>query len=160
MGKGQPKGYHTITPQLVVSDGIKAIEFYKKAFGATEVSRMVTPDGKLGHAELQIGDSRFMLSDEWPGFPVRSPQSVGGTTATLHLYFADVDAAFQQAVQAGAKAEMPVADMFWGDRYGKVSDPFGHWWGLATRVKELTQEELNKAAEAEFAKMKARTQHG
>ena len=153
-----PKGYHTVTPHLVMRDSAKAIEFYKKAFGATEISRMEMPGGKIGHAEIQIGDSRLMLADEFPG-ATRSPESLGGTTVSLHLYFADVDSAFKQATAAGAKADMPPADMFWGDRYGKVTDPFGHSWGLATHIKDVTPEEMKKGADEMFSKMRPKQQH-
>jgi PhnB protein len=153
-----PKGYHTVTPHLVMRDSAKAIEFYKKAFGATEISRMEMPGGKIGHAEIQVGDSRIMLADEFPG-ATRSPESLGGTTVSLHLYLADVDSAFKQATAAGAKADMPPADMFWGDRYGKVTDPFGHSWGLATHVKDVTPEEMKKGADEMFSKMRPKQQH-
>src|SRR5512133_2956776 len=116
-----PEGYHTVTPYLAVNDGAKAIEFYKRAFGAQEQFRMPGPQGKIGHAELKIGDSIIMLADEMPGGECRSPQSVGGTTVNIFLYVNDVDSVYNQAVQAGAKTEMPVQDMFWGDRYGKVT---------------------------------------
>jgi PhnB protein len=152
-----PEGYHTVTPGLTVRDAAKAIDFYRRAFGAVEVFRMEAPGGKIGHAELKIGDSMIMLADEFPG-GARSPQSLGGTTSTLHLYVQDVDAAFKQAVGAGAKADMPPADMFWGDRYGKLTDPFGHAWGLATHVKDVSPEEMKKGAEEAFSKMQA--QHG
>jgi PhnB protein len=155
MAQPIPKGYQTVTPHLVVRDAARAIEFYKKAFGATEVSVMEMPGGKIGHAELKIGDSRIMLAEEFPG-GTRSPESLGGTTVNLHLYFKDVDSAFQQAVAAGAKVDMPPTDMFWGDRYGKLTDPFGHSWGLATHIKDVTPEEMQKGAEAAFAKMRAK----
>jgi PhnB protein len=159
MAHGIPKGYHSVTPGLTVRDGAKAIEFYKQAFGAKEISRMVAPGGKIGHAELQIGDSRIMLGDEFPG-SARSPISLGGTTVSFHVYFADVDSAFKQAVAAGAKAGMAPADMFWGDRYAKVTDPFGHSWGLATHVKDVTPEEMQKGAEAAFEQMRTQQRHG
>jgi len=156
MAQPIPKGYQSVTPGLTVRDGAKAIEFYKQAFGAKEISRMAAPGGKIVHAELQIGDSRIMLGDEFPG-GARSPISLGGTSVSLYVYFADVDSAFQQAVAAGAKADMAPTDMFWGDRYAKVTDPFGHFWGLATHTKDVTPEEMQKGAEAMFAHMK--TQH-
>lgn len=150
--QGKPEKFHTITPAIIVRDGAKAIDFYKKAFGAKELERMDGPGGKVMHAEIQIGDSIFFLGEEMPEMGAFSPDSTGGkTTGSLHLYVQNVDEAFNQAVNAGAKAAMPVADMFWGDRYGKVVDPFGHTWGLATHVKDLTPEEMKKAADAFFA---------
>jgi PhnB protein len=148
-----PEGYHTLTPYLTVHDGAGAIDFYKKAFGAQEEFRLESPPGKIGHAELRIGDSKIMLSEEMPGGSCRSPKSLGGTTITLFLYVEDVDRSFQQAVAAGAKVAMPVADMFWGDRYGQVTDPFGHSWGMATHKEDLTPEELDKRARAAMEEM-------
>jgi PhnB protein len=151
---GIPKDYHTVTPALVVRDAATAIEFYKNAFGAQEQVRMMGPDGaRVMHAELKIGDSIIFLCDEFPDMACRSPESLGGMTAMLHLYVPDVDAAFQRAINAGAQVKMPVADMFWGDRYGKVLDPFGHEWGLATRQEEVPPEEMRKRAETFFASM-------
>lgn len=148
-----PAGYHTITASLMVRDAARAIDFYKRAFGAVEHERMTGPDGrKIIHAELGIGDSRLFLSDEFPDMGGRAPESLGGTTASLHLYVEDVDAAFARAVAAGATVRMPVADMFWGDRYGKLADPFGHEWGIGTHVEDLTPEEIRKGAEAFFKK--------
>jgi PhnB protein len=148
------EGFHTVTPALMVRDAERAIEFYKRAFAAEEVLRMPGPGGRgIGHAEIRIGDSMIMLSDEWPGSGISAPQALGGTTGSLHIYVADVDAAFKRAVDAGAKVLMPVADMFWGDRYGKVTDPFGHIWGLATHKEEVPPEELNRRAEAFYARM-------
>jgi PhnB protein len=145
---------------LVVKDAAKAIDFYKRAFSAKEIDRMEGPGGKgIMHAEIQIGDSRLMLADEFPGGGCVSPQSLGGSTCQLFLYVPDVDAAFQQAVSAGATADMPVADMFWGDRYGKLTDPFGHHWGLATHKEEVPKQEMKKRAEAFFAQM-AQTRTG
>ncbi len=152
--KGIPKGYHTITPSLVVKGADRAIEFYKKAFGGEEVLRMAGPDGKsVMHAEIRIGDSIFFVGDEAPNMGCRAPQSLGGSTGVLHLYVHDADAAFKKAVAAGAKEVMPVADAFWGDRYGQVEDPFGHRWGLATPKDELTPEEVRQRAKEFFAKM-------
>jgi PhnB protein len=148
-----PEGYHTITPMLVVRDAGKAIDFYKKALGATERFRMPTPDGKIGHAELKVGDSILMLSDEFPGAATRSPQSIGGTGVSMLIYTDDVDSLFKRAVEAGAKAEMPPADMFWGDRFGKLMDPFGHSWALATHKEDVSEQEMRKRGEAEMAKM-------
>ena len=150
-----PEGFHSVTPMLTLKDTSLAIDFYKRAFGAKELMRMPGPDGKgVMHAELQIGDSRIFLADEHPEMGCRSPQSLGGTTAGLHLYVNDVDKAFAQAVAAGARATMPVADMFWGDRFGRVADPFGHEWSLATHTEDLTDEEMRKRATAAMAAMR------
>lgn len=148
-----PVGYHTVTPGLTVKDGTRAIDFYKRAFEAQERFRMEGPPGKIGHAELQIGDSMIMLSDEMPGNNNRSPQSLGGTSVNIFLYVKDVDASFKQAVAAGAKADMPPADMFWGDRFGKLTDPFGHSWSMATHKEDVAPEEMKKRGEAFMAKM-------
>jgi PhnB protein len=146
-----PPGYHTVTPYLVVSDAAKAIEFYKQAFGATERGRMAGPQGKIAHAELQIGDSFVMLSDEMMGN--KSPQTLGGSPVSLFLYVENVDSSFKRAVDAGAKADMPPADMFWGDRFGKLSDPFGHSWSLATHIEEVSPQEMEKRGKAATAEM-------
>ncbi len=151
-----PDGFHTITPYLTIRDAARAIEYYKKAFGARELVRMASPDGqRIMHAELKIGDSLLMLCDECPDMGARSPQALGGTPAALHLYVENVDQTFDQAVRAGAQPIMPVMDMFWGDRYGKLRDPFGHEWGLATHQRDLTSDEMKKAAAAAFSKMPA-----
>lgn len=150
--KAIPEGFHTVTPHLVLNDAGAAIEFYKKAFGAEEICRMPGPGGQgVMHAEIRIGNSHIMLADEWPGMILKSPRTLGATTFTIHLYVENVDQAFEQAVAAGATAEMPPSDMFWGDRYGKLSDPFGHTWGIATHIKDMTPEEIGKAAEAFFS---------
>jgi PhnB protein len=154
--KPVPEGYHTVTPYLTVRDAARAIEFYKKAFGAKEKGVMKGPDGKVMHAELVIGDSIIMLADEFPQFGSLSPQSVGGSASGLHIYLEDVDSAFDRAVEAGAKVEMPVADMFWGDRYGKLSDPFGHKWSIGTHKADLSNEEIERAQE-EFMTNMAKT---
>jgi PhnB protein len=149
-----PKGYHTITPSLIVRGAERAIEFYKKAFGAEECFRMAAPDGKgIMHADLQIGDSRFFVAEECPERGCRSAQGLGGSPVSLYVYVTDADAAFRRAVAAGAEAHMPVQDMFWGDRYGCVTDPFGYQWGLATRKQELTPEQIRERAEAWFVEM-------
>lgn len=148
--KPVPEGYHTVSPYLAIRDAAKAIEFYKQAFGAQERYRMPGPDGKLMHAELQIGDSTVMLSDEFPEMGAVSPQSLNGTTVGIFLCVEDVDAVFKKAVGSGAKVLMPVADMFWGDRFGKVADPFGHQWQIATHKEDLTPEEMAKSPEAAF----------
>jgi PhnB protein len=148
-----PKGFHTATPYLTVKDGPRAIDFYKRAFGAEERFRMDVPGGKIGHAEIKIGDSIIMLSDEMPQGCCRSPQTLGGTAVNIFLYVRDVDKVFQQAVDAGARITMPVSDMFWGDRFGQVTDPFGHSWSLATHKEDVLPEELHRRAEAAMAKM-------
>lgn len=145
-----PAGQHTVTPHLVCRGAGKAIEFYKKTFGAVEVMRMPGPDGEsVMHAEIKIGDSHVYLADEWPGSHVAAPTKFGGTTVSIHLYVKDADATFAQALAAGAKVSMPLTNMFWGDRFGKVTDPFGHEWSIATHVEDVPPEEMGKrAAEA------------
>lgn len=152
MAKPIPEGYTTVTPVLVLNDAARAIDFYKRAFGAKELMRS-THGGKVAHAELQIGNSRLMLQDEWPGAPTRSPQSLGGTAVGLWLYVEDVDKLFNQAVQAGAKVNMPVTNQFWGDRFANVTDPFGHMWSLATHVEDVAPDELERRAKEAMAKM-------
>jgi PhnB protein len=149
--KAIPEGYHTLTPYMTVRDAARAIEFYKQAFGAVEKGVMKGPDGKVMHAELRIGDSLFMVADEFPQFGSLSPQSTGGSGTGLHIYVEDVDSAFDRAIGAGATIEMPVSDMFWGDRYAKLMDPFGHKWSLATHVRDMSPEEIEEAQE-EFMK--------
>ena len=137
------EGHHVATPALCIRGAAEAIEFYKKAFGAVEVSRFVGPGGHgVMHAEIKIGDSPIMMSDEFPNMGNKSPTTLGGTTGSIMLYFEDVDAAFQKAVAAGAKPEMPPADMFWGDRFAKITDPFGHSWSLATHIEDVSPEEM------------------
>lgn len=146
-----PPGYRTVTPHLVVSDPARAIEFYKNAFGAEETARMPGPDGKtIMHAEIRIGDSAVMLGGEWEGV-CSGPTSLGGTSVTLHLYVKDADASYKRAVDAGATSLMAPMDAFWGDRYGKVRDPFGHEWSLATHIKDLTPKQMQEGAQAFFA---------
>jgi PhnB protein len=149
-----PEGFHTVTPALVVRDAVKAIDFYKKAFGAQELVRMPSPDGKIMHAELKIGDSIIFLSDEMP-MPgsVKSPQSLGGSTCTLNVYVPNVDDVFKQAIAAGGKESMPVADQFWGDRYGTLVDPFGYSWGIATHKEDLSPAEMRERSQQFFARM-------
>jgi len=142
-----PAGYGTVTPYLSVRGAAQAIEFYKKAFGAKEIMRMPGPDGKLGHAEIKIGDSRVMLSDEYEAMAFLSPQSRGGTTVHIHLYVKDVDAAVARATAAGAKLTRPVQDQFYGDRTGSIEDPFGHLWHVATHKEDLSMPELKRRAE-------------
>jgi len=148
-----PDGYHSITPFLTVRDAARAIEFYKQAFGAVERGVMKGPDGKVMHAELKIGDSLIMLSDEFPEFGALSPESIGGSAMGLHIYVDGVDAAFDRAVKAGAHVEMPVMDQFWGDRYGKLTDPFGHKWSIATHTKDLSMDEMKHGMDDAMAKM-------
>jgi PhnB protein len=148
-----PPGYHSITPYLVVNEASRAIEFYKQAFGAKETVRMGGPGGKVGHAELKIGDSMLMLSDEMPGSGTRSPQSLGGSPVSIFMYVESVDSVFNQAVKAGAKADMPPQDMFWGDRFGKLTDPFGHSWAIATHIEDVAPQEMEKRAQAAMAQM-------
>ena len=145
MPKAIPDGYHTLTPYLVLSDAAKAIEFYKEAFGATEEARLPGPDGRLMHASVKIGDSQVMLVDEMPEWGALGPKSLKGSPVTIHLYVDDVDAFVARAVSAGAKVTMPVADQFWGDRYGKLEDPFGHHWSVATHVRDVSMEDAQKA---------------
>ena len=140
-----PQGYHTATPYLRCRGANEAIEFYKKAFGAEELLRMPGPDGKLMHGEIRIGDSIIMLGEENEQWGTRSPLLTNGNPGSLHLYVEDADAAFERALEAGAKVRYPLEDAFWGDRYGKVTDPFGHEWGLATRIKDMTPAEMAKA---------------
>ena len=143
-----PEGYHTATPYLIINGAASAIEFYKKAFGATELMRMPGPGGRIGHAEIRIGDSPIMLADEAPEMSFRGPQSLGGSPVSILLYVEDVDAVFDQAVAAGAKVQRPVADQFYGDRTGGVTDPFGHIWYIATHKEDVSPEEMQKRAAA------------
>jgi PhnB protein len=148
-----PAGYHALTPYLSVRGAAQAIEFYKKAFGAAEVMRMPGPDGKLGHAEIRIGDSRVMLSDEYSEMQFLGPATRGGTTVHMHLYVRNVDAITQKAVAAGAKLIRPVEDKFYGDRSGSVEDPFGHVWHIATHKEDLSKAEMRKRAEKAMKEM-------
>jgi PhnB protein len=148
-----PEGYHTATPYLAVDDAAEAIEYYTKAFGAKERVRMETPDGKIGHAELEIGDSVVMLSDPFPQSSTRPPKELGGTSVSVFLYVEDVDAFVKQAVDAGATVTMEVADQFWGDRFGSFTDPFGHLWSIATHVEDVPPEEMAERAKAAMAAM-------
>lgn len=140
--KAIPEGMHSLTPHLVCAGAAEAIEFYKKAFNAIELARLPGPDGKLMHALVRIGDSMVMLVDEFPQWGSLGPKALKGSPVVLHLYVEDVDARVAQAVAAGAKLTMPVADMFWGDRYGQLEDPFGHKWSVATHTRDLTPEEI------------------
>lgn len=151
--KPVPDGYHTLTPFLTVRDAARAIEFYKNAFGAIDRGAAKGPDGKIMHAELMIGDSIIMLSDEYPEFGALSPLSSGGAGMGLHIYIDGVDAAFDRAVKAGAQVTMPVSDQFWGDRYGKLKDPFGHVWSIATHTKDMSEEEMKRNMDEAMSKM-------
>jgi len=151
--KPVPEGYHTLTPFLTVRNAVKAIEFYKQAFGAQERGVAKDPTGKVMHAEVKIGDSIIMLSDEFPEFGSLSPESGGTPSMGLHIYIENVDQAFERAVKAGAKVEMPVADQFWGDRYGRLKDPFGHKWSIATHTKDMSADEMKRAMDDAMSKM-------
>ena len=148
-----PEGYHSLTPYLAVEDASRAIEFYKEAFGAEEVVRMPGPDGSVAHAELQIGDSKLMLSDPFPQSNVRPPTERGGPTASVFMYVEDVDATFDQAQEAGATVVSPLEDMFWGDRFGTLADPFGQVWSVATHIEDLSDEEMAERSKAAMAEM-------
>lgn len=151
--KPVPDGFHTATPSMVVRDAAKAIDFYKKVFGAEERMRMPSPDGKIMHAEIKIGDSVIFLSDEIPGMGGKSPQSVGAYTGGIYLYVPNVDEVFDRAIAAGGKAPGGVNDMFWGDRVGHFEDPFGHAWTVSTHVADLTEQEMEKGAQDFYAQM-------
>ena len=146
-----PRGYPTIVPYLAVRDGVAALEFYRTAFGAKELARRTTPDGKLIHGRIKIGNSVVMLSDVFPGANVAAPSMVGTTTVTLHLYSKNVDALWDRAVAAGAKVTMPLENQYWGERYGHLEDPFGHHWSLSMRVTMSRSEQAAKRADAEAA---------
>ena len=148
-----PDGYHTVSPYLAVDDAEKAIEYYTKAFGAKETVRMDGPDGRIGHAELKIGDSLVMLSDPFPQASTTPPKELGGTSSSIFMYVEDVDAVVQKAVDAGATVTMEVEDQFWGDRFGSITDPFGHNWSIATHVEDLTPEEIEARGKAAMAAM-------
>ena len=144
-----PPGMHTVTPHLVCAGAAAAIEFYKEAFGAVEMTRLAGPDGKLVHAMLRIGDSAIMLVDEFPEMHALGPKALGGSSVTIHLSVPDADAAFKRATAAGAAPRMPVTEMFWGARYGFVQDPFGHLWSIATQVRNLTPEQIAEAMKSQ-----------
>lgn len=154
MTKPVPEGYGTVTASLIVRDAANAIEFYKNAFGAQELYRFLGPDGKsIMHAELIIGNSRVMLSEEAPQMNCKSPQSIGGTAIYLYMYVDDADSIFKKAVAAGATPTMPLMDAFWGDRFAQVQDPHGHIWGIATHKKDMSLDEINKAGQEFFKQM-------
>ena len=143
-----PEDMHSVTPHLVCAGAAEAIEFYKKAFGAVEAARLPVPGGKLMHAMIRIGDSPVMLVDEMPEWGALGPKALNGSPVTIHLYVENADATFERAVKAGAKVTMPLADQFWGDRYGKLVDPFGHHWSIATHVRDVSMEEAQQAMKA------------
>jgi PhnB protein len=146
-----PEGFHTITPHLEVRDAARAIEFYKKAFGAVEIVRQNGPDGKsIMHCQLRIGSSMLLLHDEYAEAGGESPTTLEGSSVTLHLYVDDADAALERAVKAGARVEMPMQDMFWGDRYGQITDPYGHHWSIAHKIANLSPEDIRKGAAEYF----------
>lgn len=148
-----PEGYHTITPYIAIKDAAKAIEFYQKAFGAKEMEKCLSPDGKIMHAVIKIGNSMLMLSDEMPGSDcgISSPETLKATTSMLFIYVEDADAFFNKAVEAGATVKMPLSDVFWGDRYGQLLDPYGHSWSVSTHKVDMTKEEIAEAAEKFFS---------
>lgn len=148
-----PEGYHTVSPYLAVDDAARAIDYYVSAFGAKELFRMDAPGGRVGHAELQIGDSRIMLSDPFPQSSTRPPKELGGTTGSVFMYVEDVDAVVKRAVAAGATVTMEPDNMFWGDRFGTITDPFGHVWSIATHVEDVPPQELEQRAKAAMAAM-------
>lgn len=143
-----PEGYHSVTPYLIIKGAAEAIEYYKKAFGATELFRMPQPDGKIGHAEIKIGDSPIMLADEFPEMNHLGPQSLGGTAVSILLYVDDVDTVFPRAISEGGTEQKPLEDQFYGDRSGTLKDPFGHVWTIATHTEDLSPEEIGKRAAA------------
>ncbi len=145
-----PDGYHNVTPYLIIKGATEALDFYKRAFGAAELFRLDAPGGKIGHAEISIGDSRIMLADVCEESPTSDPQVLGGSSVGLYVYVEDVDVLFTQAIAAGAKAVTPVQDQFYGDRSGTLQDPFGHIWFLSTHKEDLAPEEINRRSEALF----------
>jgi PhnB protein len=147
-----PEGYRTMTPNLVCRNASRAIEFYKTAFGATELRRAPGPNGEILHAELQIGDSTFFINDSMNKTPAQLPGDGVSNPMFIHLYVPDADAIFNRAVKAGARADMPIQDMFWGDRYGKLTDPFGQQWGIATHIEDVAPEEIKRRQDTFFAK--------
>lgn len=149
-GKAVPEGFRTLTPYICVKNAARAIEFYKQAFGAREVHVSRMPGGKIMNAQLRIGDSMLMLNDEFPPH-CQSPESLGGSPVAIHIYVEDVDKLYNQAVESGATPTMPPMDAFWGDRYGQLKDPFGHIWSIATHIKDMTDEEMQRAGEEFFA---------
>jgi PhnB protein len=154
MTKAIPDGYHSVTPYLILDGAAKAIDFYKRAFGAVEVMRMPDPRGKIGHAEIKIGDSHIMLADEYPEMGFRAPTSLGGAAVSLMVYLDDADAVFKDALACGAQEVQPMKDQFYGDRSGTVKDPFGHVWTIATHVEDIPPEEMERRAAQYFQSQK------
>lgn len=146
-----PEGYHSVTPYLAIRNAVEALDFYKRAFGATEKFRLMMPDGRLGHAEIQLGDSIIMLSGEFPEYGGKVPETLGGTPVNIHLYVEDVDSFFKRAIEAGAKECKPVMDQFYGDRSGQLEDPFGHQWWVATHKENVPPDEMKKRLEVMLA---------
>ena len=149
--KPKPDGYYTATPYMIIRDATRALDFYKRAFGAEELMRIPAPGGKIGHAEIQIGDSRIMLADEAPERDIRSPQTLGGTPVSIMLYVDDVDSRYKQAIAAGAKELRPIKDQFYGDRSGCITDPFGHQWTIATHTEDVSEAKMARRMQ-EFTK--------
>jgi PhnB protein len=147
-----PAGHHSVTPYLVIKNAAAALEFYKNAFGATQSYRLNLPDGRVGHAEIRLGDSLIMLADEFPEYGGKAPETLGGSPVNIHLYVEDVDAFFKRALAAGAKERKPVMDQFYGDRSGQLEDPFGHLWWVATHKEDVSSEELQKRVQAMFCR--------
>ena len=147
-----PAGHHTVAPYLAIKNALSALEFYKKAFGAIETYKLIVPDGRLGHAEIRLGNSLIMLSDEFPEFGGKAPESLGGSPVSIHLYVEDVDAFAEKAVAAGARELKPVADQFYGDRSGQLQNPYGHLWWVATHKEDVAPEEMQKRVQALFAR--------
>ena len=152
MAKPIPDGFSSITPHLVIKECGKAIDFYKKAFDAREIYRSLMPDGRIMHAMIQVGNSFVMMADEFPDMGAKGPKTIGGTSVSLHIYTEDADKLFNQAIAAGATQIMPINDMFWGDRYGQILDPFGHSWAIATHKNDVSPEEMERAAKEMFSK--------
>jgi PhnB protein len=152
-----PEGYHTLTPTLAVENAAEAIDFYTRAFGARERGRVPAPDGRIAHAELEIGDSLIMLADPFPGMSSKPPKQLGGTSGSVFVYVEDVDAFAQRAVDAGAQITMPIQDQFWGDRFGQLTDPFGHNWGVATHIEDVPPDEMARRGEKAMAEMMGQT---
>jgi PhnB protein len=149
--KAIPSGHRTVTPYLAIKNAAKALEFYKNAFGATDCYKLMMPDGRLGHAEIQLGDSMIMLADEFPEYGGKAPETLGGSPVSIHLYVEDVDAFFKKALAAGAKELKPVMDQFYGDRSGQLEDPFGHLWWVATHKEDIAPDEMQKRVQEMFA---------
>jgi PhnB protein len=158
MARAIPEGYHSVTPYLIIKDAAKAIDFYKRAFGAIELMRMPTPEGRIGHAEIRIGDSAIMLADEYPEMGHRSPQSLGGTGVSLMVYVERVDETFKKAIAAGATEVQPLKDQFYGDRSGTLQDPFGHVWTIATHIEDIEPAEMQRRLKQFSEKQQKATQ--